>query len=66
MSVSDEPRPEELAAEGEGDTLGEAKWAAMKALEPRFPGISANGTLPRECPKHGTTPISASLSCTCS
>jgi spoIIIJ-associated protein len=41
MSVSEEPRPEELVAEGEGDSLGEAKWAAMKALEPRFPGLSA-------------------------
>ena len=29
------------AAEGEGETLGEAKWAAMKELEPRFPGITA-------------------------
>jgi spoIIIJ-associated protein len=41
MSVSEEPRPEELVAEAEGDSLGEAKWAAMKALEPRFPGLSA-------------------------
>ena len=30
MSVSEEPRPEELVAEAEGDSLGEAKWAAMK------------------------------------
>ena len=29
-------------AEGEGATLGEAKWAAMKELEPRFPGITAD------------------------
>ena len=36
MSVSEEPRPEELIAEAEGDTLGEAKWAAMKELEVRF------------------------------
>jgi spoIIIJ-associated protein len=42
MSVSEEPRPEELAAEAEGESLGEAKWTAMKALEPRFPGISAD------------------------
>jgi spoIIIJ-associated protein len=41
MSVSEEPRPEELWAEAQGETLGEAKWAAMKALEPRFPGINA-------------------------
>jgi len=40
--VSEEPLPEELGAEAEGDSLGEAKWAAMKALEPRFPGITAD------------------------
>jgi spoIIIJ-associated protein len=28
--------------EGRGATLGEAKWAAMKELEPRFPGITAD------------------------
>ena len=33
---------EELVAEGEGDSLGEAKWEAMKELEPRFPGITAD------------------------
>ena len=27
--------------EAEGKTLGEAKWSAMKELEPRFPGITA-------------------------
>ena len=27
-------------AEGSGDTLGEAKWAAMKELESRFPGLT--------------------------
>lgn len=31
---------EDLVAEGQGDTLGEAKWAAMKALESRFPGLT--------------------------
>jgi spoIIIJ-associated protein len=41
MSVGEEPRPEELVAEAEGESLGEAKWAAVKALEPRFPGIAA-------------------------
>jgi spoIIIJ-associated protein len=42
MSVADEePRAEDLAAEGDGETLGEAKWSAMKRLEPRFPGITA-------------------------
>jgi spoIIIJ-associated protein len=33
---------EELVAEGQGDTLGEAKWAAMKELESRFPGLTAD------------------------
>jgi spoIIIJ-associated protein len=42
VSVSEEPRPEELVAEAEGDTLGEAKWAAMKSLETRFPGLTAD------------------------
>jgi spoIIIJ-associated protein len=41
MVVSEEPRPEELVAEAEGDSLGAAKWAAMKRLEPRFPGLTA-------------------------
>src|SRR3954464_5935562 len=29
-------------AEAAGETLGEAKWAAMKELEPRFPGLTAD------------------------
>jgi spoIIIJ-associated protein len=33
---------EDLLAEGRGESLGEAKWAAMKELEPRFPGITAD------------------------
>jgi spoIIIJ-associated protein len=33
---------EELVAEGQGDTLGEAKWPAMKELETRFPGLTAD------------------------
>ena len=41
QAMTDDPRPEDLSAEGEGDSLGEAKWAAMKELEPRFPGITA-------------------------
>jgi spoIIIJ-associated protein len=36
----DELGPEGRVAETEGDSLGEAKWAAMKELEPRFPGIT--------------------------
>jgi spoIIIJ-associated protein len=40
--MTDDAQPEDLSAEGEGDSLGEAKWAAMKELEPRFPGITAD------------------------
>jgi spoIIIJ-associated protein len=32
---------EDLSVETSAETLGEAKWAAMKQLEPRFPGITA-------------------------
>jgi len=39
--VNEERRAEDLSTEAEGDSLGEAKWAAMKELEPRFPGITA-------------------------
>ena len=53
-----DPTPEELTVEAAGATLGEAKWTAMKELEQRFPGITAecvrfgvidegNGTLAR-------------------
>src|SRR3954454_871150 len=35
-------RPEnESSTVGSGETLGEAKWAAMKELESRFPGVTA-------------------------
>jgi spoIIIJ-associated protein len=40
--MSDDVRHADLYAEGAGKTLGEAKWAAMKELEPRFPGITAD------------------------
>jgi spoIIIJ-associated protein len=33
---------DDLTVEAEGETLGEAKWSVMKALEPRFPGITAD------------------------
>jgi spoIIIJ-associated protein len=36
------PSPDDLIAEAEGATLGEARWAVMKELEPRFPGITAD------------------------
>lgn len=32
----------ELTAEAEGASLGEAKWNAVKQLEPRFPGVTAD------------------------
>jgi spoIIIJ-associated protein len=33
---------EEQLVEATGESLGEAKWAAMKQLEPRYPGITAD------------------------
>lgn len=30
---------DDLTVEGEGETVGEAKWAALRALERRFPGV---------------------------
>jgi spoIIIJ-associated protein len=39
MSSIEEPR--DLVAEASGASLGEAKWSAMKELEPRFPGVTA-------------------------
>src|SRR5436190_12715940 len=35
-------REDPPVAEGEGDSLGEAKWSAMKELELRFPGLTAD------------------------
>src|SRR5919201_3292910 len=32
----------DLTAEAEGGSLGEAKWNAVKLLEPRFPGVTAD------------------------
>lgn len=40
MAERDDER-QDPRAEAEGATLGEAKWAAMKLLERRFPGLSA-------------------------
>ncbi len=31
----------DLIVEGEGASVGEAKWGAIKALEPHFPGVEA-------------------------
>src|SRR4051812_6885428 len=36
-----EQRPDDTTAVGGGESVGEAKWAAMKELETRFPGITA-------------------------
>jgi len=33
--------PQDLGVEAEGETLGEAKWSAMRELGRRFPGITA-------------------------
>ena len=41
MADAPEDAARPSAAEAEGESLGEAKWAAMKELEPRFPGITA-------------------------
>jgi spoIIIJ-associated protein len=40
--VNEERHAEDLSTEAVGESLGEAKWAAMKELEPRFPGITAD------------------------
>jgi spoIIIJ-associated protein len=37
-----EGRSEDAIVEAGGETLGEAKWAATKELEPRFPGVTAD------------------------
>ena len=42
MPVSEEPRPEDLVAEAQADTLGEARWAAMKAT--RTPIVTSPST----------------------
>jgi spoIIIJ-associated protein len=31
-----------LTAEGSGASVGEAKWSAVRALQPRFPGVDAS------------------------
>jgi spoIIIJ-associated protein len=51
--------PEPPAAEGDGATLGEAKWAAMKRLEPLFPGITAECVRFEVLAEPGTQPGSA-------
>jgi spoIIIJ-associated protein len=41
-AMGEEENGESLTAEGEGASVGEAKWSAIKALEPEFPGIEAD------------------------
>src|SRR4051794_24882086 len=33
---------QDATADGEGSSLGEAKWSAIRALEPDFPGLEAD------------------------
>ena len=37
-----DPGPRERVAEAQGESLGEAKWSAVKELEERFPGATAD------------------------
>ena len=39
MSEPDETAPDDGVVEAEGETVGEAKWTALRELERRFPGI---------------------------
>ena len=39
---ADESHSEALRAEGRGETLGEAKWQAMKELKAKLPGLTAD------------------------
>jgi spoIIIJ-associated protein len=40
--MPEEQERDEARVEGQGATLGEAKWAAIKTLERRFPGVDAD------------------------
>ena len=65
-SRSTRAAPDDSVAEASGDTLGEAKWTAMKRLEPRYPGITAEcvrsrcsrsrtAAARRACPRRSTS-----------
>lgn len=41
MAEASESRPDERRIDAEGESVGEAKWSAIKQLEPRFPGLTA-------------------------
>jgi spoIIIJ-associated protein len=40
--AGEENERDSAVADGEGDSVGAAKWSAIKALEPSFPGIEAD------------------------
>ncbi len=42
MPAASTDEPQDLRAEAAAESVGEAKWAAMKELEPRFPGVTAD------------------------
>ncbi len=42
MDAPSTDEPQDLMAEAAAESVGEAKWAAMKELEPRFPGVTAD------------------------
>jgi spoIIIJ-associated protein len=41
VAAASTDEPQDLLAEAAAESVGEAKWAAMKELEPRFPGVTA-------------------------
>jgi spoIIIJ-associated protein len=41
-AMADEQNAEGQGVDAEGASVGEAKWSAIKALEPRFPGVEAD------------------------
>ena len=41
--VSDEPDPSEISVEATGETVGEAKWKALRDLEQAAPGLDKAG-----------------------
>ena len=52
---------EERVAEAQGDSLGEAKWAAVKELEPRFPGLTADAVSFEVLEESGPTRVRAEV-----
>lgn len=52
---------DDAIAEGHGETLGEAKWAAVKTLERRFPGLTADAVSFEELGGEGEVRIRATV-----